>query len=385
MTSTATPGASPNSATTPASPALLAHADHDLQRIRLQLPSLLPELHARLCAAEPHDADGPLLFYHQRHKVLRLCTEQAGPMDRWFFIGDIHGDFYALHTLLRHAEQLRPDCRVVFLGDLVDRGDRPVECLLLLLEWGLRRPGRLAWIAGNHDVAFRANAAGSFESQVSPAELLAELNRPDLFAGVRRSIGTLFVTVAQRLPRAVLFPDGLLATHGGFALADRHAAGAAITDEAAYLDWLSSDDCLHDFTWTRIHRAPKKVPDRYSSGAQYGFRDFEAFCALQPQWFGVQRLVTGHEHPRDGYLVHSSYVLRPALTLIGFGFDDQRPLPDALHHYTDTLHLGQGVADALPQVLPVPVQRGELAMLYPDLPDLVPGAAASAPQPEPNP
>jgi hypothetical protein len=31
--------------------------------------------------------------------------------------------------------------------------------------------------------------------------------------------------------------------------------------------------------------------------------------------------------------------------------------------YSDHLHLGQGVAGSVPQVIPVPVDRGELAML----------------------
>ena len=339
----------------------LPHADDELRRIRQQMPHLLELFKSKLLGDK---APGDLLRFGQRHKVARLSADEVGSINQWFFIGDIHGDFFALHSLLREAERRHADARVMFLGDLVDRGDMPFECLFLLLDWGQRRPGRLGWIAGNHDTAFSITEQGAFKSLVSPAELLDELNRNDLFTGFRRSMGEFFVALAQGLPRALLFPDGLLATHGGIPLVDLHAEGAAIDNESAYLDWLNSPACLKDFTWTRIHRHPKKTPDRYSTGAQYGFRDFEAFCHLNPEWFPVARMVNGHEHPKAGFDPHNTYVVKPALTLLGLGFDESRPVPAAYANYTEALHLGQGVPDALPAVIEVPVAREQLEMMH---------------------
>lgn len=350
------------------------HADQELQRIRLAMPAVLAELERRLLMPSA-DKPFPLLHFAQAQKVARLTPEQVGAMEDWFFIGDLHGDFYALHTLLRQAQALRPDCRILFLGDMVDRGDLPFECIFLLLEWGLRHPGRLAWIAGNHDIAFSHDAHGVFRSVVSPAELLTQLNTNDTFAGTRRRIGQFFVKMAQGLPRALLFPDGLLATHGGFPLSDLHAQGQAAADEQAYLAWLNSEACLKDFTWSRINRAPKKLPDRYSSGSQYGFKDFEAFCQLKPEWFPVTHMVTGHEHPANGFELHPTYKVNRALTLLGMGVDE------FTGKYNDHLHLGQGVAGSVPNVIPVPVDRGELAMMRGEpLPEAP--AAGSAPAPE---
>lgn len=371
----------PTLSTPPLAASLPRSADEALTHLRAELPRLLPELAARL-----DGPDFPLLHFGAAQPVVRLTAEEMGPADRWFFIGDIHGDFFALHTLLRHAEDTCPECRVLFLGDIVDRGDLPFECLFLLLDWGLRHPGRLAWIAGNHDLAFALNDAGWFSSTVQPAELLAVLNPRDLFSGYRRALGRFLIDFARRLPRAILFPDGLLATHGGFPLRDLHPAGAAAPDEASFLAWLNSDACLKDFTWTRIHAARRKIPDRYVSGAQYGYTDFEAFCALQPDWFPVRRLITGHEHPARGYTLHGTYQVNPALTLLGFGFDDLKPMPEAYRHYRDHLYLGRGVADALPALIPLPVDRGELAMLYPTLaPPPAPEAEATPSAPVPTP
>ncbi len=352
--------------------ALSEHADQELHRIRRTMPSLLAKLERRLRAPSAQEPF-PLLHFGQPHKVAKLTPQQVGEMEAWFFIGDLHGDFYALHTLLRHAQTLRPGCRILFLGDMVDRGDMPIECLFLLLEWGLNHPDRLAWTAGNHDIAFSCNEHGVFTSVVSPAELLKELNAKDTFAGTRERIGQFFIQLAKRLPRALLFPDGLLATHGGFPLADLQPQGQAAADEAAYLEWLNSEACLKDFTWSRINRAPKKLPDRYSSGSQYGFKDFEAFCQLKPEWFPVTRMVTGHEHPADGFDLHPTYKVHPALTLVGMGMDE------LTGRYRDQLHLGQGVTGALPQVIAVPVDRGERAMLRGEPVPMDP-APASAPE-----
>lgn len=359
---------------------LLLHADDELRRIRQKMPQLLEFFNSKLLAGQ---APGFLLRFGKPHKVARLSTDEVGRIDQWFFIGDIHGDFFALHSLLLEAERRHDDARVMFLGDLVDRGDMPFECLFLLLDWGQRRPGRLGWIAGNHDTAFSSTEQGAFKSLVSPAELLDELNRDDLFTGFRRVMGEFFVALAQGLPRALLFPDGLLATHGGIPLVDLHAQGAAIDNEAAYLDWLNSPACLKDFTWTRIHRLPKKTPDRYSTGAQYGFRDFEAFCQLKPDWFPVARMVNGHEHPKAGFDPHDSYVVKPALTLLGLGFDETRPMPAAYANYTEALHLAQGVPDALPAVIEVRVAREQLEMMHGALATMPEAAATASTSPSP--
>ena len=359
----------------PAGGTLLNSAADELARIRRKMPSLLNNLSFRM-------RDGghpfPLLHFGEPHKVVRLDEDMAGAAEDWFFIGDLHGDFFrAAQPAAARGSDAHPGCKILFLGDMVDRGDHPFECIFLLLEWGLRHPGRLAWIAGNHDIAFDLPEGQTFFSTlVSPAELLQVINKVDELQGFRLKLGRFVVELGKRLPRAMLFPDGLLATHGGFPLADLHAAGAATETEADYLAWLNSPACLKDFTWTRIHRAPKKLPDRYSTGSQYGFKDFEAFCALKPEWFPVQRMVTGHEHPADGHAVHASYKVNPALTLVGFGFDDLRPMPHAYRHYHEALYIGQGRSGELPTVLTVPVDQQELDWMYPP-PETAPEPSAT--------
>jgi hypothetical protein len=355
----------------------LLTCDQELARIRDRMPEML-ERYAPQAGVDPVSA--PFMFFGMQTKVARLDEATWGDPASWFFIGDLHADFFALRSYLRHAEAATPECRIVFLGDLVDRGDLPLECFCLMLDWAERHPGRLAWIAGNHDLAFRFDpTTNRFVSSVHPAEFLSVLNEPDSLSGFRKRLGFLFMQIAQGLPRAVLFPDGLLATHGGFPLVDLQAQGALAETPEAFEQWLNSPECLKDFTWSRIHRKRRAVPDRHSSDPQYGFLDFEAFCQLKPDWFPVARMVTGHTHPADGSELHATYQVNPALTLLGFGFDDRCDFPQAYAHYRPYLQIGRYVRDGLPEVLPVPVEQGELVMLYPEI------AEQALHEPNPNP
>src|SRR5262245_4349915 len=67
---------------------------------------------------------------------------------RHLAIGDIHGHADVLRALLR-AVGLRPDDRVITLGDYVDRGPDSRGVIEQLLT--LRRRGQLVALRGNHD------------------------------------------------------------------------------------------------------------------------------------------------------------------------------------------------------------------------------------------
>ena len=69
---------------------LLPHADDELRRIRQQMPQLLEFFKSKLQGGQ---APGGLLRFGKPHKVARLSADEVGSIDRWFFIGDIHGDF----------------------------------------------------------------------------------------------------------------------------------------------------------------------------------------------------------------------------------------------------------------------------------------------------
>ena len=75
-------------------------------------------------------------------------------MPRHLAIGDIHGCFQALTTLMDFAE-LRPDDQLITLGDYVDRGPNSYA----VLDWLIyhHQQGRLIPLKGNHEVMMLAS------------------------------------------------------------------------------------------------------------------------------------------------------------------------------------------------------------------------------------
>ncbi len=102
-----------------------------------------------------------------RERLPQRRPELTGPFD---IIGDVHGCFDELEELLNWLGYLpasndageriyrHPNGRrVIFLGDLVDRGPRVVECVKLAMA--MCRDGALC-VPGNHDVKFAKKLAG---------------------------------------------------------------------------------------------------------------------------------------------------------------------------------------------------------------------------------
>lgn len=330
-----------------------------LEGIRARMPDIF-----KRTAQSIQDGLLPLLKWgHSEAKVQVLSTELAGKS--WYFIGDLHNDFLAWHKLFARVRS-DPDFRLCFLGDLVDRGVHHLECFAALMEAANDFPGQILWIVGNHDigVSYRPKADVKFESNVHPAEFVDWLNdRSEEGASeIREAWGRVFVQVCARLPRAVLFPDGLLATHGGVPLEDRWATLKSI-------EALHEPRNLEDFTWTRIasgvplRKGWKYDPRRreVSSAFDLGYRDLEGFSRAVENFFPVKRVVRGHDHVEGGAELAVGYDAVPVLTLNGFGFDY---LTNSVRKYSPTVALGVHVPGELPRVENIEVSAVEHAEVY---------------------
>jgi serine/threonine protein phosphatase 1 len=71
-------------------------------------------------------------------------------MDNAIAIGDIHGRADLLEPLLKHIHLNYPDTRVIFLGDVIDRGPDSKDCLDMV-ESELERNSASSLIMGNHE------------------------------------------------------------------------------------------------------------------------------------------------------------------------------------------------------------------------------------------
>lgn len=84
----------------------------------------------------------------------------SGPLD---IVGDVHGEFDALLRLLQHLgykeDGSHPgDRRLIFLGDLVDRGHDSPAVLELVIEFV--KQGRAQCVLGNHELNILAGVYG---------------------------------------------------------------------------------------------------------------------------------------------------------------------------------------------------------------------------------
>lgn len=302
------------------------------------------------------------LCLDSNEKIIQMDEAICGDIENWYIIGDIHGDFFALHRCIEHIRTASQDFRILFLGDLVDRGPFSLECIWYLLDVARKYPDRILWLAGNHDLGLCFDEVqGRFSSTVIPAEFVSQLNGElDGWLPARQWIGKQLIRLFANLPRAVLFPDGLLATHGGFPHIDLHPENITEMNLSEQKSWLNSDHCLQDFTWSRICRYPRRLPNRNRLGHTYGYEDFEDFRRLVADFFPVQRLITGHEHPSEGYDTHESWEGR-ALTLTGFGFGMDYENRRAFYEgYREYLVLGHCRPGEIPRIVKIPVDREEL-------------------------
>jgi len=334
-------------------------AQDALRRIQQEMPAVFERAAKRV-------ATGELGFIGWGLTLPRICMLppecDAHP---WFFVGDVHGDFLALHLLLERATQ-EAAFRLCFLGDLVDRGPLAIECFAALLAAEERHPGRILWVLGNHDEAVRYTPRGEqkFRASVQPWEFVEWLNGDQLPASddVVAGWGRLFVDVCRRLPRAAVFSDGLLATHGGIPLPDRW-------DSLKTLEAFHHERTLDDFTWTRAASMPYKVgwrvsPERraVSSGFEFGFDDLAGFCRAAEPVVKISHVVRGHDHVEGGAERAARYVAVPLLTLNGFGF---HYVSDSVQQYRKNLVIGVRRLGQLPEVEEVAVQPDEHAAVYP--------------------
>ena len=244
-------------------------------------------------------------------RAIRIGEMSDAPL---WFIGDLHGDLLALEAALALIDGESAcggpgPARVVLLGDLFDDGGYGVETLLRVFELMLNRAPHVCLVAGNHDEALGYNGS-RFTAAVAPSDFADFLNDNLAHEWIVR-VGKLAVRIAAVAPRALFFPDGLLAAHGGFPLGDLHEALAQTGD------W-NEPQCLSDFVWTRAHpRARKKLPNRSSRGSQFGYEDFAAFCELSATLGrAVTHMVRGHDHVEERYEIPPAYARTPVLTTV---------------------------------------------------------------------
>jgi serine/threonine-protein phosphatase 5 len=113
---------------------------------------------------DPH-IDNPSLS----SRLLELNKEHLSAFRRLIVVGDLHGDFFSLNTVLSIVN-LSKDC-LIFLGDYADRGKSGVEVIEAVQVLIEKNPKSAFALKGNHEDYSEAG-----NPKFSPCQLIEEAN-----------------------------------------------------------------------------------------------------------------------------------------------------------------------------------------------------------------
>ncbi|GHO67535.1 polynucleotide kinase-phosphatase [Ktedonobacter sp. SOSP1-52] len=177
----------------------------------------------------------------ERERVWNNRKDEHGPLD---IIGDVHGCFEELQTLLERlgyqvtsevGEQgktyhvTHPEGRkVVFLGDLVDRGPATPEVLRLVMD--MVEQGSALCVPGNHDAKLWRKLDGrNVQVRHGLAETLEQMEKeaPEFYARVKKFLDSL-------ISHYVLDDGKLVVAHAGLKAEMHGRTSRAVREFALY-------------------------------------------------------------------------------------------------------------------------------------------------------
>jgi protein phosphatase len=184
---------------------------------------------------------------------------------RAIFVGDTHGDFEATEKIIHGY--LKPENKLVFLGDYVDRGPASGENINFLLRQKIEHPDSVFLLMGNHE----GRAVVTFH----PA---------DFWEGLNAELRQRYSEVLSRLPLAVSTPNGIIALHG--ALPDVPGLEDINRIKLGSIEW-------HQITWGDWQETEGEFLgiDPYTGRPQFGRGWFKAFMSR----FGKNVLIRSHQ------------------------------------------------------------------------------------------
>ncbi|TKR69990.1 hypothetical protein L596_022069 [Steinernema carpocapsae] len=123
-------------------------------------------------------------------------------------ISDIHGQYEDLHRIIDAATELakkhRLTPRILFLGDLVDRGRASLQCYVAVMVRVMAYPRRFFVIRGNHE-SIKVNERYGFKEEL--LERYPEEKARELHKAIDR--------VFQWTPLSAIVAQRILCVHGG--------------------------------------------------------------------------------------------------------------------------------------------------------------------------
>jgi len=120
-------------------------------------------------------------------------------------VGDLHGDYASLETIIKRLECEEGWRRIVFLGDYADRGPSPLDVYEMIFEMKSSCPDEIFLLRGNHEAADLI--------EFYPHELPWHIR--NVYGNDWKEVYESIAEVHENLPIAVLLEGNSLMLHGG--------------------------------------------------------------------------------------------------------------------------------------------------------------------------
>ena len=204
------------------------------------------------------------LYEFDRDDLLRLR--------RIAVVGDIHGDYYALSSLLKEIDPIKDG--IIFLGDYADRGPKGVEVIDTIDSLIKKYPQNMVALKGNHE-----DYSDSGNPIFHPCDLIYEAEEKK--GNWQRYFQEKLKPFIDNLYLAALIPDEVLFVHGGISSKVKSLDGLRYPTREIEIDVLWSDPFEED----------GEHPSMRGAGVEFGEDVTNDVCRL----LGVKRIMRSHE------------------------------------------------------------------------------------------
>lgn len=157
-------------------------------------------------------------FLSKKYATIPKSVKLAG-YEKTVVVGDVHGQYQNLTHLLKKADVINDSLNwkfgnncLVFVGDILDRGEQVTECLWLIHRLGLEAEkvgGKVIYLMGNHEELILLGDNGYVNDKYCALLNYFGLKAADVFAPE-----TFFGDWLRKLPVAVVIGKTLI-THAG--------------------------------------------------------------------------------------------------------------------------------------------------------------------------
>ena len=169
--------------------------EHTFLKELINNPILLSDLKFEDISEILHNAKD---FFEKENLLLEFNLKDKDK--EIYVIGDIHGNLDTLLKFIEIINENNPEV-VIFLGDIVDRGPKQLECLLIILALKILDSQKYYLLKGNHETLEMNQYYGFFQ------DFMDRFNNSDNFSEILKLYSV--------LPICAIINNTILCLHGG--------------------------------------------------------------------------------------------------------------------------------------------------------------------------